>query len=97
MNKILVKIIVISLILLMTACYTHVHMVGTGGQNRYTETASQWYILWGGVPINDVDTRSMAHGAEDYTIKTEQTFLDVVIGWFTGVITVSRRTVTVTR
>jgi len=39
----------------------------------------------------------MSGGATDYTIKTEFSVVDVVIGLFTGYVTVYPRTVTVTK
>lgn len=75
----------------------HTHVVGNGAQTGNLEEARQWYILWGLVPINDVDTNNMAAGAEDYTIETETTPIDFLIGLVAGIITVNSRTVTVTR
>ena len=60
-------------------------------------SARQWYILWGLVPLNDVDTTELAGGSVNYEIDTEQGFLDIVINIFTGIVTVNSRTVTVTR
>jgi hypothetical protein len=57
----------------------------------------QWYILWGLVPLNNVDTYHMAGGTKDYEIKTEASALDVIISIFTGIVTVNSRTVTVTK
>ncbi|MBW6515027.1 MAG: Bor family protein [Candidatus Cloacimonetes bacterium] len=87
----------IALILLLSliACSTHVHTVGRGPQTGQEVQARQWYILWGLVPINTVDTYQMVAGATDYEIKTEQSFLDVVINFFTSSVTVYSRTVTV--
>jgi hypothetical protein len=39
----------------------------------------------------------MAGSAKNYTIKTEQSVLDVVINLFTSIVTVNSRTVTVTK
>ena len=85
------------LVLFLTGCAGHVHTVGTGPQGHSVVEARQWYVLWGLVPINDVDTNTMAAGAAGYQIETEQSFLDVVINVFTGMITVQSRTVTVTK
>jgi hypothetical protein len=49
------------------------------------------------VPLNSVDSQAMAGGASDYEIKTQRSFVDVVIGIFTGIITVHPRTVSVTK
>jgi hypothetical protein len=48
------------------------------------------------VPINEIDSNSMAGGATDYTIKTQQTFVDGLISAVTGGI-ITIRTVTVTK
>ncbi len=55
----------------------------------------KWYVLWGLVPINNVDTNAMAEGATDYEITTALTPLDVVISVVLGQVTVYSRTVTV--
>jgi hypothetical protein len=82
---------------LSTGCMAHTHVVGTGAQTGMTEEERQWYILWGLVPINDVDSSDMATGAQNYTVETEITPLDFVINIFTSFITVYSRTVTVTK
>ena len=80
-----------------SGCATHIHVVGSGGEGREILEERQWYILWGLVPINDVDTAEMVEGASDYTIETEQSALDVIINIFTSIVTVYSRTVTVTK
>ena len=57
----------------------------------------QWYVLWGLVPIGEVDSATLAGGATDYTIKTEQNVLDVLINFVTSMATVYSRTVSVTK
>ena len=79
----------------ISACYTQTHVVGRGAQSGVTETARQWYVLWGLVPINNVDSKGMAGGASDYTITTQDSFLDIIISSFTSVITVACRSVEV--
>ena len=85
-------------ILFVIGCSTHVHKVGNGAQsndmNDMIETR-QWYVLFGLVPINEVDTNVMAGAATDYEITTELTALDFIINVFTGMVSVSSRTVTV--
>ncbi len=39
----------------------------------------------------------MAGGAEDYNIEVKQSFVDAIIGAFTGAVTIAPRTVTVTK
>ena len=89
----------VSVIILLSfiACSTHVHTIGRGPQTGQRVEARQWYILWGLVPINSVDSHQLAAGATDYEIKTEQNVLDVIINFFTSAVTVYSRTVTVTK
>lgn len=82
---------------MMTGCFTQRHVIGDGSQTGDVEEVREWYVLWGLVPINEVDTAELANGARDYEIKTEHNALDVIIGIFTSLITVFPRTVTVTR
>ena len=82
--------------LLVIGCSTHIHKVGNGAQG-YDDisNARQWYILWGLVPINEVDTNAMAGGASDYEIITSSTIIDILIGAVAGSVTVSSRSVSV--
>jgi hypothetical protein len=82
-------------ILFVIGCATHVHKVGNGAQGNDMMEARQWYVLFGLVPINEVNTNAMAGAATDYEIRTVQTALDVIINIFTGVISVNSRTVIV--
>ena len=84
-------------LLLVCGCSAHHHTVGAGATGDDSVSARQWYILWGLVPLNDVDTTELAGGSVNYEIDTEQGFLDIVINIFTGIVTVNSRTVTVTR
>jgi len=91
--------LVLAIVLLAgtTSCYTMEHTVGSGAQGASTEEARQWYVLWGLVPLNEVDSKSMAGGATDYEIKTQMKFVDIVIGIFTGIVTVYPMSVEVTK
>ena len=84
-------------VLFVIGCATHIHKVGNGAQGNDVMTQRQWYVLWGLVPINDVDSHTMAGGATDYEVKTEVNFVDAVISIFTGLLTVYPRSVTVTK
>jgi tetratricopeptide (TPR) repeat protein len=85
--------------LLLAGCSTLNHNIGTGAPNG-DEVASkrQWYILWGLVPLNSVDGGEMAKSkglTNNYTIKSQSSFLDYVIGIFTSWFTVNSQTVKV--
>ena len=90
-------IMVLAVTICFTGCYTMKHTVGAGAKGSQTESARQWYALWGLVALNNPDSKEMAKGATDYTITTTQTFVDSLIGMITGIVTISPRTVEVTR
>ncbi len=95
MKRVTAMLLMASLVLILVGCSAHIHTIGQGAQGNNVIEERQWYILWGIIPINDVKTDQMTSAA-DYTIKTEQSALDVIINIFTGAITVYSRTVTVT-
>ncbi|MDA3949867.1 MAG: hypothetical protein PF508_11685 [Spirochaeta sp.] len=98
MSRVLkVSVLFVVIALFLAGCVTNEHIVGDGPQGSTTVEAQQWYVLWGLVPLNDVDTYAMADGSEDYLITTEQDVLDVVINIFTNVATVQTRSVNVTK
>ena len=88
---------VILILVFAVACSTHVHTVGSGSKTGQTEQARQWWVLWGMVPLNSVDTNAMAGSTANYEIQTSTTFVDGLISGVTGMITVNCRTVTVTK
>ncbi|MBN1996485.1 hypothetical protein JW935_02960 [candidate division KSB1 bacterium] len=97
MRKIISLAVIAALLLIVVGCAQHIHKVGKGAQQgQYTE-ARQWYILFGLIPLNNVDTNAMAGGAADYEIKTENGPLDIILNIFTSYVTVTSRTVSVTK
>lgn len=97
MKKLKVTIIAVLMAFAFASCMTHIHTVGQGSQMGAQVEAKQWYVLYGLIPLNDVDSKSMAAGAENYTIKTQSSFIDAVISAVTSIVTVSVQSVTVTR
>ena len=88
-------VFLIAAMLFVIGCAAHTHKVGNGAQGTDVVEARQWYILWGLVPINDVDTNAMAGEATDYDITTQVNVLDAVISAVLAEISISCRTVTV--
>jgi hypothetical protein len=96
MRRRIIGMLMIFCMLLTIGCAAHVHTIGSGPPpTAVTEESRQWYVLWGLVPINEIDSYEMAEGAEDYEITTEITPLDFVINIFTSLVTVNSRTVKV--
>jgi hypothetical protein len=97
MKRIVALFLIFVLIVIMVGCATNIHTIGKGPSKGEFIEQRQWYALWGLIPINHVDSKAMAGGAVDYQIKTEASPVDVIINIFTTYITVTSRTVTVTR
>ena len=92
--------------IIFIGCATHVHNIGAGPQIGHIVTARQYYLLWGLVPLNSVDTIEMVgtdingNPIENYEIQTQFGVLDIAINlvsFFTIGLLVSSRTVTVTK
>jgi len=82
--KLLIALSVFAIIL--SGCSATMHTVGTGGKGnckspgQYDAKKKQWYLLWGAVPLNKVDSKDLAGGAQNYTIRTTTSFGDLLIG-----------------
>ncbi len=83
------------LVFLLSSCMTLTHVVGIGASSGVSTEKKQWYALWGLVPINTVDSKAMASGASNYTIKSQEKFVDLIITAFTSFVTVTVQTVSV--
>ena len=96
LRKLSVVVLIVG-ILFVVGCATHIHKVGSGAQGNDMMEARQWYVLFGLMPLNEVNTQAMAGGESNYEIRTEHKALDFIINLFTGVVSVHSRTVTVTK
>ena len=107
-NKLITIALIISM--LFNGCATHLHNVGHGPQTDIKVTSRQFYLFYGLVPLNSVDTNEMAgidlkgNYITDYEIKTQTGPIDIVLAFGLGLITygigpaiIQSRTVTVTR
>ncbi len=97
MFKKLIALLMIASILLIAGCFTNTHVVGNGAKGNAEITKQQWFALWGLVPISEVDSQDLADGAKDYTVTTQFTPVDIVIGIFTTWVSIQPMTVTVTK
>ena len=95
--KKIISLIMLAAFIAMIGCSANVHKIGNGAQGNNVTEARQWYVLFGLMPLNEVDTNQMAGGASNYEIKTEQSVMDIIMNMFTSVATVYSRTVTVTK
>ena len=94
-KKTVVIVLIVAMAFLTMGCAAHIHEIGKGAQGGNIIEQRQWYVLWGLVPINEVDSAEMAGSTKDYTITTQYSPIDVIIGMVAGIVTVSSRTITV--
>lgn len=101
MKKILAVTLALMLAMPVLGCQTFRHSVGKGAQSQTVAAEkAQWFILWGLVPLSpspaaDGGKIAQQAGLSDYTIQTQFTILDVVISFFTGIVTIHKQTLTV--
>ncbi|MBK8980546.1 MAG: hypothetical protein IPM29_31980 [Planctomycetes bacterium] len=81
----------------LSACSIHEHTVGLGPTGVGTETARQYFFLFGLFRLNEVDTESLAEESTSYRIRTESAFTDFLLAPLLLPLTVTTRTVTVER
>ena len=101
MKKAVIMIMIVSSLLLI-GCSTHIHTVGTGPETGLTKVGRQYYLLWGLIPLNTVDTNQMAASmqTDNYEIKSQLAPVDAAINFASMMVIggiVSSRTVTVTK
>ena len=97
MKRISVILLIVVMTLVTVGCSAHIHTVGSGPAGSDVTSVRQWYVLFGLVPINQVDTSTIAGTATDYEIETQMSGVDFLITIFTGMVSVHCRTVTVTK
>lgn len=70
--------------LLMTSCYSYTTVVGNGSQGN--QQISKWnhYLIGGLAPIDVSDPAILAGGVQDYTVKTEMSFVNGLVSALTG-------------
>jgi hypothetical protein len=70
--------------LLMTSCYSYTTVVGDGSQGN--QQISKWnhYLIGGLAPIDVSDPAVLAGGVQDYTVKTEMSFVNGLVSALTG-------------
>ena len=81
----------------LSACFTFTHTVGRGplSPTPIVTEQTEWFALWGVVPLDPVDSAQLAGPARDYRVTTKFTVVDVVISAFSSFVTLYRQTVIV--
>jgi len=86
-----------ALCLLFGGCVFNTHRIGLGPTGIGTEVDRQYYLFFGLVRLNEVDTQRMAGNLTSYEIDTRFGFTDLILLPVLLPFTVTTRTVTVDR
>lgn len=81
----------------LSSCMTLTHTVGNGGKFEHMTKKRAVYALFGMVPVNKFDSKALAGGATDYTVKTQFTIIDLLISIPASLITFHTQTVYVSQ
>jgi hypothetical protein len=73
-----------------------------GQRTPFTEEKWIWYAFWGLLPISDndiekslIEPRTAGGAVQNLSIKSEISFLNGLVNFFTGIVTIVAQTVTV--
>ncbi|WP_299777433.1 Bor family protein [uncultured Formosa sp.] len=81
--------------MLLTSCYSYTTVVGAGAQGNSQTKEWNHYVIYGLAPVGVSDAKEMAGGATDYTVNTQQTFVNGLVAALTfGIYTPTMTTVT---
>ncbi|HLU38434.1 MAG TPA: hypothetical protein VK081_03560 [Planctomycetota bacterium] len=94
--KRLVRICLALLLLCPSACLAHEHRVGVGPLGTGSAVARQYYLLFGLVRLNEVDSQRLALDRTSFAVRTSFSFWDFVLAPVLLPLTICSRTVVVT-
>ncbi len=72
----------------LSSCNATMYTVGTGGKgncksaDQFDAEKKQWYLFWGLLPLNKVDSKDLVGGTQNYTVRTTT---DIVDGFISAV------------
>ena len=66
-----ITILVVFAASMLVGCMTHEHIIGTGAATGYTESAKQWYLLWGLMPLNETGLAREADVARAFPVGSD--------------------------
>ena len=80
---------------MLTSCFTYTTVVGEGAKGNSETKAWNHYVIYGLAPVGVSNPADLAGGAKDYTVKTEQTFVNGLVSALTfGIYSPTTTTVT---
>ena len=84
-----------ALLLLLPSCMTFRHKVHNGALGSVEVSQNKYFLLFGLIHLNKVDSRAMAAPQKSYVVTTEFTFTDLLVSALLSPLTIVRQTVTV--
>lgn len=93
MRKFALILVLVLLPLFSFGCFTHEHTIGGGPHVGQEVVEHQWYALWGGVRISDEKDAGEIAGTDSFKVITQFTPIDCIINFFTGIVSIYRRTI----
>ena len=84
-----------ALLMPLCSCMGHSHVVGVGPTGLGTESARQYYILFGLVPLNTVNAQRVTGDLSSYEIYSSYSTMDLLLSPLLLIFTGTSRTVTV--
>lgn len=75
--------VVLTASMMLTSCYTYTTVVGKGAQGNSKTKEWNHYVLFGLAPVGVSDAKEMAGGATDYTVTTQQSFVNGLVSAIT--------------
>ena len=83
MNKFKLLFLIFAASILFSSCFTYTTVVGEGPKSNKETTQWNHYLLWGLAPVNVSDPAELAGDKKDYTVKTEQSFVNGLVNVLT--------------
>lgn len=87
----------LALLLAPSACQIHTHRVGGGPTGIGQESERQFYLFFGLLRVNDVNVQRYAADLTSYEIRSEFSWVDLLLAPLLLPFTVTTRTVTVSK
>ena len=96
-RALLLVFLVVLAALPLGGCHVHQHRVGGGPVGAGEDSMRQYYLLFGLVSLNEVDSQRLTRDLTSYEITTEFAWTDMFLLPLLLPLTVTTRTVTVAR
>lgn len=82
-RKIVLGAVIFTASMMLTSCYTYTTVVGKGAQGNSETKKWNHYVLFGLAPVGVSDAKAMAGDAADYTVTTQQSFVNGLVSAIT--------------